>query len=147
MVHETRLRVRFDEVDSMAIVHHPRYLVWFEVARTEFFRSLGSAYRELMESGTHLAIVEAGVRYVRSARYDDEVTVSTRCTEVGGASVMIRYAVHRGGDLLATGFTRLGAVTPEGRAKRLPTDLRARFEGAVQPGADDTRGPDVQEDS
>ena len=36
-MHTTPIRVRFDEVDSMGIVHHPRYVVYFEVARTELF--------------------------------------------------------------------------------------------------------------
>lgn len=149
-VHETRIRVRFDEVDTMRVVHHPRYLVWFEVARTEYFRALGVSYRSVMESGTHLAVVDAGARYLRPARYDDEVTVETRCAEAGGATVLLRYVVRRGGDVLATGHTLLGAIHPDGRAKRMPADLRERFEAAArtpppEPGAPHGAGePRVQ---
>jgi acyl-CoA thioester hydrolase len=143
-MHVTRLRVRFDEVDSMQVVHHPRYLVYFEIARTEFFRTLGSAYRELMESGTHLAVVETGVRHLRPSRYDDELTVETRCTELSGARVTFRYVVRGADGVRATGFTRLGAIEPSGRAKRLPAELAARFRGVVEPDAEDASPPRVQ---
>ncbi|MCE9637097.1 MAG: acyl-CoA thioesterase [Planctomycetes bacterium] len=143
-MHETRIRVRFDEVDTMDVVHHPRYLVYFEVARTEYFRDLGMAYRDVMAGGTHLAIIEAGARYMRSAKYDDELVVETRCTVVGGASVTLRYAVRRGEETLATGFTRLGAVDLAGRAKRLPEDVRAKFAAVLESDPHGAGGSRVQ---
>jgi len=143
-MHETRIRVRFDEVDTMDVVHHPRYLVYFEIARTEYFRTLGMEYRDIMAGGTHLAILEAAARYLRPAKYDDEIVVETRCTEVSGARVMLRYVVRRGGEELATGHTRLGAVDTEGRAKRMPAEVRERFEAAVENGAQEPDAPGVQ---
>lgn len=131
-MHVTHIRVRFDEVDVMGVVHHPRYLVYFEVARTEYFRAVGFDYGDLMEAGTHLAVVDAGVRYLRPARYDDDLAVETRCTEAGGASVRLDYVVRRADDVLATGFTRHGAVDGQGRAKRLPHDVRASFDRAAR---------------
>lgn len=143
-VHETRLRVRFDEVDSMQVVHHPRYLVWFEVARTEAFRALGVPYRDVMESGTHLAVVEAGLRFLRAARYDEEVVVETRCTAVGGATVTFEYVARREGEVLATGFTRLGSIEPQGGPKRMPQEMRARFASVLEAPAQDRVPPGVQ---
>ena len=70
-MHKTAIRVRFDEVDTMGIVHHPRYLVYFEVARTRYMRDLGLPYSEMIRSGTHLAVLETATRYLRPARYDD----------------------------------------------------------------------------
>jgi len=133
-MHATAIRVRFDEVDQMDIVHHPRYLVYFEVARTRYMRDLGMPYGDVVRSGTHLAIVEVGVRYLKAARYDEVLTVLTRCTEVSGARVCLEYEVRRGDDLLATGFTRLGSIDGEGRAKRMPPELREVFERAVRSG-------------
>lgn len=128
----------------MQVVHHPRYLVWFEVARTETFRALGVAYRDVMASGTHLAVVEAGLRFVRPAKYDEEVTVETRCTAVGGATVTFEYVARRGGDVLATGFTRLGSIEPGGRPKRMPPEMRERFLSVVEPSAHGPGSPRVQ---
>jgi acyl-CoA thioester hydrolase len=130
-MHETRVRVRFDEVDQMQVVHHPRYLVYFEIARTEYLRSLGVPYAEVVRGGTHLAIIEVGLRFLKPARYDEELTVTTRCTEVGGARVGLSYEIRRGDDVLATGFTRLASIEPTGKAKRMPEELRDVFERAL----------------
>jgi acyl-CoA thioester hydrolase len=131
-MHETKIRVRFDEVDQGAIVHHPRYLVWFEVARTQYLADLGVPYSKVMSSGTHLAVIEVAVRYLKPARYEDEVTVATRCTESSGTRVTLTYEVRRGADLLATGSTRLASIEPSGKPKRMPESLREVFEAAVR---------------
>ena len=147
-MHRTAIRVRFDEVDQMQVVHHPRYLVYFEVARTRYMRDLGLPYREVVRGGTHLAVIEVGVRYVKAARYDEELTVVTRCTEASGARVCLEYEVRRGDDLLATGFTRLGSIDADGRAKRMPAGLREVFERAVkaEEGAGAVGRPSVEEE-
>ena len=126
--------MRFDEVDQMDVVHHPRYLVFFEVARTQYLRDLGIAYRDVVASGTHLAVIEVGVRYLKPARYDEELVVSTRCTESTGARVTLEYEVRREAEILATGFTRLAAIDGAGRAKRMPAGLRGLFESAAAEG-------------
>jgi acyl-CoA thioester hydrolase len=130
-MHETTIRVRFDEVDQMNVVHHPRYLVYFEVARTQYLTDLGIPYRDVVATGTHLAVIEVGVRHLKPARYDEVLVVATRCTEASGARVALEYEVRRGADLLATGFTRLASIEPSGRPKRMPDLLRTAFEAAV----------------
>src|SRR5262245_48426148 len=133
-MHTTAIRVRFDEVDQMNVVHHPRYLVYFEVARTQYMTDLGLPYREVVRSGTHLAVVEVGVKHLRPARYDEEIVVVTRCTDATGPRVTLTYEIRRGADLLATGFTQLASIEPSGKAKRMPPELRAVFEKAVAAG-------------
>src|SRR5690606_23291045 len=47
IVTETRLAVRYQETDQMAIVYHTNYLVWFEIGRTDFVRQVtGRRYAE-----------------------------------------------------------------------------------------------------
>ena len=48
---ETRLRVRYAETDQMGVVYHANYLVWMEMGRVEFCRSLGVRYRDLEDQG------------------------------------------------------------------------------------------------
>ena len=108
----------------MGIVHHPRYLVYFEIARTRYMRDLGLPYARLIASGTHLAVIEVDVRYLRPARYDEELAVVTRCVEAGRTRIALEYEVRRGDDVLATGRTRLASVNPAGRPVRLPADVR-----------------------
>jgi acyl-CoA thioester hydrolase len=135
--HETAVRVRYDEVDRMGVVHHPRYLVYFEVARTEYLRSLGGTYRALEDSGTLLMVVEAAAKYRRPARYDDLLAVRTRLVDVGPVRLRFEYEVLRGREVLATGHTVLAACDRAGRPTRIPDGFRATI-GA--PGARTGRG-------
>jgi acyl-CoA thioester hydrolase len=122
--HETSLRVRYVETDAQGIVHHSRYLAWFEVGRTEWLRARGLSYRALEDQGFRLAIVDVKVRYRAPARYDDLVTVRTALVERTHVTLRFRYEVARDGTQLCDGETRLACVDPRGRPQRLP-DLLA----------------------
>lgn len=43
----TRIEVRYAETDQMGIVHHSVYAIWFEQARTEFFRTASASYADM----------------------------------------------------------------------------------------------------
>ena len=117
----------------MGIVHHPRYLVYFEIARTAYLRDLGLPYAGLVASGTHLAVIEASARYLRSARYDETIEIRTRCTECTRTRLTLEYEIRRAGELLVTGLTRHCAVDDDGRARRLPQPVRDAVAGDVAP--------------
>lgn len=131
-MHQTPIRVRFDEVDSMGVVHHPRYVVYFEVARTAYLAQEGWPYSELMDAGVHLAVIDVGVRYLRPARYEDELVVGTRVTDVSGTRMRLEYEVRREDELLATGHTRLASIRPDGRPLRMPVELRQGLAALIE---------------
>lgn len=127
---ESRLRVRYAETDRMGVAYHTHYLVWCEVGRTDFIRRLGTSYARLEEEGLLLAVAEAGVRYLASARYDEELIVRTRLNRVQSRAITFAYEIlsaTRGGLRLATANTTLVALDREGSLRTLPRDLIARF--------------------
>jgi len=74
----TTVRVRYAETDRMGVAWHGHYLSWFEAGRTELMRSLGCPYGELEDGdGVFFPVIEAGCRYLSSARYDEAIDV--RC--------------------------------------------------------------------
>ncbi len=121
--HETHLRVRFGEIDGMGIVYHPNYLSYMEMGRTEYMRDLGISYREVEEGGIRLVVADVGVRYLKPARYDEQLVVRTFVHEVGRVRLSFRYEIRRGDDLLATGHTVLASTDHRGRLRRLPETL------------------------
>jgi acyl-CoA thioester hydrolase len=132
MVQLSEVRVRYAETDQMGVVYHSNYLVWCEIGRTDFIRSLGGmTYAELERQGTALAVVEAHVRYIKPARYDDVVHVTTRVTEVRSRVVRFDYDITVvGGSLIGTGYTTLVAMTRDGRSTCIPDALRQQLESA-----------------
>lgn len=140
--HETRVRVRYGEVDRMGVVHHRHYLTYFELGRTEMLCDLGASYRDVEDEGTLLVVVDTGVRFIRPAGYEDELVVRTRLTEARGVRVRFEYEVRRDGRLLATGFTVLACCDARGRPKRPPAELVRLFQGLERK---DAPSDDVQE--
>ena len=114
-------RVRYAETDAMGIVHHANYLVWMEMGRTEFMRHFGFTYRELEEMGVLLPVVELGIKYKQSARYDDEIRISTWVEEMSRVRLRIAYKIERvrDGALLTEAFTVHTYMDKEGRLLRV----------------------------
>jgi len=128
--HQTRVRVRYAETDQMGVVYYANYLVWMEVARVEFCKSLGFRYRDMeLEDGVLLAVIEAQCRYLHPARFDEEVIVETRIAEANSRLVEFAYEMRRADDgrKLATGSTRHIFCNPEMKRVRLPEKYRAAF--------------------
>ncbi len=114
-------RVRYAETDAMGIVHHASYLVWMEMGRTEFMRHFGFTYRELEEIGVMLPVVELGVKYRQSSRYDDEIRISTWVEEMSRVRLRLAYKIERAedGDLLTEAYTVHTYMGKDGRLLRV----------------------------
>jgi acyl-CoA thioester hydrolase len=122
------LRVIYGDTDQMGVVYYANYLRWFEAGRNEFLRAKGLSYSDFeAEEKLILPVAEAGVNYLQPARYDDLVAVETSLTLARRASARFEYAVKRGEDLLATGFTVHACVDGKGRIRRLPEDFALRM--------------------
>ena len=127
---ETRLRVRYAETDQAGIVYHSNYLIWFEVGRVELCRDHGFNYRDMeREADAQLPVTEARVRYRSPARYDDEILVRTRITELRSRAVTFAYQAIRMADgaLLAEGETAHVVVNSNGKARALPPEYAAKL--------------------
>jgi acyl-CoA thioester hydrolase len=100
------------------------------VGRTTLLKEMGLPYRVLEESGYMLPVLEVGVKYLRPARYDDLITVTTYLREKPLLRIRLEYEVHRGDELLATGFTVHAFIDRSRRPVRPPEMASALFERA-----------------
>ena len=121
------LRVRYAETDQMGVVYHANYLVWCEIGRTDFIRSRGMSYADMEKRGFLLAVTQVSMRLHASARYDDEVRVTTRLAGVRSRAVEFAYEISRAdtGASIASVATTLVSISPDGRPVTLPAEIRA----------------------
>ncbi len=131
--HQTQIRVRYADTDQMGIVHHARYLEYFEQGRSDWLRASGMSYAEIEARGVFFAVTEASIRYRRPAHYDELLTVRTRLLGLRRASLLLGYELWRGQTLLAEGHTRLAATDRRRRPIRLPAELAQRLAAALTP--------------
>jgi acyl-CoA thioester hydrolase len=123
---QVRLRVRYADTDRMGVVYYANYLIWFEVARTEWLRESGWSYRQMEEEGFSLPVIEAHCEYRQPARYDDEVEIRTRATLLTPVRIRFDYEVWRVGlsSPAALGHTVHATLDGRGRPCRLPAWVR-----------------------
>jgi acyl-CoA thioester hydrolase len=107
---ETEVRVRFAETDAQGIAHNSVYLVWFEVARIDYLARFRGGYPGLRAEGIEALTIESNVRYLAPARFDDRLTIRTRCGELRGARFRFDYAIEREDEPIAAGWTRHACV-------------------------------------
>lgn len=121
----------------MGVVYHTHYLVWCEIARTDFIRRFGVSYAQLEEQGLMLAVAEANVRYIFPARYDNLIEVEAKLERVQSRLLTFSYQIYRTDPeprmLLASAMTKLIALTPDGQTRQLPPDLVENFKNAIMP--------------
>jgi acyl-CoA thioester hydrolase len=127
------VRVRFGETDLMGIVHHAVYLSYFEAGRVEYLRRRGIEYLEWATRGVHLPVVEAHLRYRKTARFDELLLLDTRLSELGRVKVRFDYRLLRpldgGEELVAEGFTLLACVNDAHSPTRMPADVAGALRG------------------
>lgn len=112
--HETSLRVRYGETDQMGYCYYGNYAQFFEVGRVEALRNLGMSYKNLEDQGIMLPVSEFSVNYKSPAKYDDELTIITKISELRGARLSFDYTIiNEDAVLIATAQTTLVFVAKE----------------------------------
>ena len=120
-----RLRVRWAECDMQGIVFNPHYMMYFDVALTEYMRAIGLPYPEAFASeATDTFMVSATINFCGSARYDDEIDIGVRTDYFGTTSFRMAFSMRRGGDVLVEGSA---AYVNGDRDTHAPRALPARL--------------------
>jgi acyl-CoA thioester hydrolase len=123
-------RVLFDDCDPMRIMYYGSYFRLFEIGWTELLRALGLPLRVYIARGLYLAVIDATCRYLKPARYDDDLTIRAALTDVSPARFEIHYEiVGPGGDVLARGATTHAVLNEENRPQRVPEEFMAAAKG------------------
>ncbi len=133
----TKIQVRYCETDRMGVVHHSRYFPWFEVGRTEFFKTCGVSYAEIEQRGVLLPLVDCYCKFHTGARYGDDVWIEVKIARLGVAKITFEYKILREPDelLLAEGYTTHGFTTNDFKPlnlKKSYPDIYILLEGLVR---------------
>jgi acyl-CoA thioester hydrolase len=121
------LRVRWAEVDLQRVVFNGNYLLYFDVAFTEFWRVTGLPNPiEQQKTGCELFVRKAELEYLGSAEFDDLLDIGVRCAKLGRSSMTIDLAIFRSDELLITGqMTYVYANAAAKRSEPIPDAWRA----------------------
>ncbi|MBN1435942.1 MAG: acyl-CoA thioesterase [Sedimentisphaerales bacterium] len=118
-------RVRYSETDQMGTFYNSRVLEWFECGRTEYLREIGLPYSAIEQRGLGLPLVEAKVKYLGRAAYDDLLRM--RCSGCLSGRARVRFDLeieHNDGRAVASGCTIHAITNRHGKAVRPPLWLK-----------------------
>src|SRR5262249_23693554 len=115
--HVMAVRVYYEDTDFSGVVYHASYLRFMERGRTEYLRPIGADHRALFEAarteapGFAFVVRSMAIEFLKPARMDDVLEVTTRPDEVKGASVVLCQQVRRTGEVLVDARVRVAFVS------------------------------------
>lgn len=86
--------VRFSEVDSMNIVWHGSYALYFEDAREEFGRVYGLSYQLYFENECPAPLVELNFRYIKPLLHGQRARVDITFRNMRAAKIVFDYEIY-----------------------------------------------------
>ena len=90
---EKKVRVRFNEVDSMGIVWHGSYVAYFEDAREEFGRAYGLDYLSIVAQGYYVPLVNIDFSFKNPLTYGDSAIVEIGYIPCIAAKILFSYRI------------------------------------------------------
>lgn len=120
-------RVIYGDTDMMGVMYHANYLRLFEAGRAEFSRKHGLSYKLIEEAGVMLPVIEANMKYLRPALFDELVTVHVWLKSRSRIKLEFGCRIMRGDEELARGWTVHACLDRSGRPQRLPAHFEKTF--------------------
>jgi acyl-CoA thioester hydrolase len=91
--HVFKYRVPYPEVDRLNVVHHAHYAKYYEIGRLEMMRSIGWDYKKMEDEGIGLFVVALESKFLRPARFDDELSIVTILSELPSRKVIFKTEI------------------------------------------------------
>lgn len=97
--------IRFSEVDSMNVVWHGNYAIYFEDAREEFGRKFDLGYLTMYGEGYYAPLVELSFKYKSPIIYGMKPEITITYTPTEAAKIVFDYEIRDtvSGRILASG--------------------------------------------
>jgi len=104
---ETAFNVRFSEVDSMGIVWHGSYSLYFEDAREAFGKKYHLEYLYMFDMGFYAPLVELHFEYKRPLKYKDKGRIEITFRDTDAAKIIFDYKIYSAdaNELIAAGHS------------------------------------------
>ena len=132
--HSIDFRVYYSDTDAGGIVYHANYLNFAEHGRTELLREAGFDHQALLsDPGIMFVVRKLEAEYLKIAKLDDLLTVSTSIKSINNASFVMKQVISCKGETIFFMDVTLVCLNKAGRPVRMPDDMRTRFSVWLEP--------------
>jgi len=125
MIFRHKIQVRYVESDQMGVVHHSNYPIYFEEARTHWFKKFNINYDQVEKQGLMLPVYDLQIKYHAPAYYGDTLLVEVTLSELHPVKVKFNYRIlNQHEKVITTGSTLLVFMSSTKRKSiRCPENL------------------------
>ncbi len=123
-MHETTIKVRFNEIDAYGHVNHSNYLHYFEEARISAISQRGKGIDQLLNEGFLLVVAQIETRFLSPAYLSDSLLIESGITQTRRASAQWFQKITKDNTVIAIQNTRVGCTTTQGKPCKFPAELR-----------------------
>jgi acyl-CoA thioester hydrolase len=101
------IAIRFSEVDSMKIVWHGAYALYFEDAREAWGKKYGLGYMDIFNNGYYAPLVESRFFYKKPLTYESKARIEITYRNTEAAKIIFDYEIFDMEDnsLIANGYS------------------------------------------
>jgi len=93
--YDYKKRVRYGETDMMGYLYYGNYAQLYEIGRVETMRSLGLTYKDMeVVHRVMMPVVHVESRYLKPAKYDDELTIRTILKELPDRIIVFHAEIY-----------------------------------------------------
>lgn len=126
--HETKIIVRFNEIDAYRVAWHGHYVAWMEIGRNALAGRFDLDAFQLAALGYLGPVVGLELKFLRPARFNEELTIQTTLRRTDTATLEFTTTiVGPDGKKLATGVTTHALTDLDGVLQfQLPTAIAER---------------------
>lgn len=104
--HETKITVRFNEIDAYRVAWHGHYVAWMEIGRNDLAGRFDLGAFQLAAAGYLGPVVALELKFLRPACFNDELTIRTTLRRTETATLeFVTTIVGPDGKRCATGTT------------------------------------------
>ncbi len=112
IVTKTKIRVRYAETDRAGYVYYGNYAQYYEVGRTEMLRQYDFSYKGMEDRGIIMPVLNMHTKYIKPAKYDDLLTITTRLENLPETRMEFFYEIHNQyNELVNIGSTTLAFIS------------------------------------
>lgn len=97
------LRTRYSETGQDRVIHHPNYIIYFEVARLELFKTIECDINDLERMKIYCPVIDVAVQYLKPLYSLEDIVVEIKVGATTGVRFSLNYEVLREDVLIAKG--------------------------------------------
>jgi acyl-CoA thioester hydrolase len=96
----TTVKVRFNDTDTMGVVHFKNYMVYFDDGFVSFMNSIKNKrnIEEMIHEGLACGVKHVDITYEGSAIFGDYINVKTNIKDIGNTSIKFNHELLKKSD-------------------------------------------------